>query len=563
MDLNAVDLAKTLECPVCLDVFDEPKLLICGHTVCQKCVNKVVATHRTAGDAHPGRDGNFFKCPVCTTDTEIPPDGLTTNTAWSSLMDVCACNGCGKQAPVAETYTCDTCQEALNCKPVWICASCVVEQHRDHALSECTKATRQQIEDARAGIASEGNAADMYIGLTMSHLNRALKETERISKLLNQQKRGFVRLEESLESAGKNLAQEDLAAWLQAASDLNHKFEQAASKVGKSLQSALRDCREKLEDLFPREEDEDPMEQKDSGAERNFFDLCEYDDGQEIIDLSHCRVDAIPDLSRFTQLQVLRFPWNLLSSINDNIVHTTLTKLELNGNKIAEIRGLDTLVHLQVLNIGDNCLSKIQGLTNLVKLKCLYLYGNTIDKIEGLHTLVNLELLHLGGNRIKVIEDLESQHNLHELYLGANRIRKIENISHLSKLNVLGIPGNHITKLENLDTLVDLEQLNVSAQGIETFDGIQKLNKLALIDAGWNSITSLDHLGHLQQLEYLRLSGNVISQWPEVDKLAELEKLETVYLDGNPIQTQDRDSYRRKVVQALPQVTQVDWTSCR
>ncbi|KAH7695635.1 tripartite motif-containing protein 59-like protein, partial [Aphelenchoides avenae] len=79
MDLHAADLAKTLECPVCLDVFDEPKLLICGHTVCQKCVNKVVATHRTAGNARAGRDGNFFKCTVCSTETEIPPDGLTTN----------------------------------------------------------------------------------------------------------------------------------------------------------------------------------------------------------------------------------------------------------------------------------------------------------------------------------------------------------------------------------------------------------------------------------------------------------------------------------------------------
>ncbi|KAH7717672.1 tripartite motif-containing protein 13-like protein [Aphelenchoides avenae] len=73
MDLNDADLAKTLECPVCLDVFDEPKLLICGHTLCQKCVDKIVAAQQTAAHARQGRDGSSIKCPECTKETEILP----------------------------------------------------------------------------------------------------------------------------------------------------------------------------------------------------------------------------------------------------------------------------------------------------------------------------------------------------------------------------------------------------------------------------------------------------------------------------------------------------------
>ncbi|KAH7699830.1 tripartite motif containing 13-like protein, partial [Aphelenchoides avenae] len=46
MDLNDANLTKSLECPGCLDFFDEPKLLTCGHTVCQKCANKF-ATSRS------------------------------------------------------------------------------------------------------------------------------------------------------------------------------------------------------------------------------------------------------------------------------------------------------------------------------------------------------------------------------------------------------------------------------------------------------------------------------------------------------------------------------------
>ena len=46
MDLSDADLAKTLECAVCFDVFNEPKMLICGHTVCQTCVNNIIAAPR-------------------------------------------------------------------------------------------------------------------------------------------------------------------------------------------------------------------------------------------------------------------------------------------------------------------------------------------------------------------------------------------------------------------------------------------------------------------------------------------------------------------------------------
>lgn len=79
MDLNVADLAESLQCPFCHDVFEEPKLLVCGHTVCEKCVNKLLAAHSPEADAGPGRDGNCVKCPVCDRETEVPPDGLTTN----------------------------------------------------------------------------------------------------------------------------------------------------------------------------------------------------------------------------------------------------------------------------------------------------------------------------------------------------------------------------------------------------------------------------------------------------------------------------------------------------
>lgn len=56
-------------------------------------------------------------------------------------------------------------------------------------------------------------------------------------------------------------------------------------------------------------------------------------------------------------------------------------------------------------------------------------------------------------------------------------------------------------------------------------------------------------------------SGNQIPDLQDLDsQLAVLPNLETVYLEYNPCQTEDRAAYRRKVILALPQVKQVDAT---
>lgn len=76
MDLNDLNLAKTLECPVCLDIFDEPKLLRCGHTICDKCAKKIIASKPAAPSTF---DSGSILCPECGYKTEIPLEGLATN----------------------------------------------------------------------------------------------------------------------------------------------------------------------------------------------------------------------------------------------------------------------------------------------------------------------------------------------------------------------------------------------------------------------------------------------------------------------------------------------------
>ena len=44
-------MTKELECPICIELFQLPIVLSCGHTFCRKCIN----THKE----------NCHKCPIC------------------------------------------------------------------------------------------------------------------------------------------------------------------------------------------------------------------------------------------------------------------------------------------------------------------------------------------------------------------------------------------------------------------------------------------------------------------------------------------------------------------
>jgi protein phosphatase 1 regulatory subunit 7 len=85
--------------------------------------------------------------------------------------------------------------------------------------------------------------------------------------------------------------------------------------------------------------------------------------------------------------------------------------------------------------------------------------------------------------------------------------------------------------------------------------------KLTTLDVGNNAITLIENISHLINLEEFWASYNQIPDLRALDsQLRVLPKLETVYLEGNPCQTNDMAGYRRKVILGLPQIKQVDAT---
>ena len=72
VDKGLIHLLDEVTCPVCHDVFEEPKILPCCHYYCKKCIKQLV---NYAGPNRP------FECPECRLATLVPqndPNKLTT-----------------------------------------------------------------------------------------------------------------------------------------------------------------------------------------------------------------------------------------------------------------------------------------------------------------------------------------------------------------------------------------------------------------------------------------------------------------------------------------------------
>lgn len=284
-------------------------------------------------------------------------------------------------------------------------------------------------------------------------------------------------------------------------------------------------------------------------------------DGVEVIDLVHLKIKSLEDLNlyRFKNLKQLCLRQNLIESISEVEVlpHDKIVDLDFYDNKIKHISSnVNKLTKLTSLDLSFNKIKHIKNLENLTDLENLYFVQNSISKIENLSTLKSLKNLELGGNKVHSIEpdSFEGLSNLEEIWLGKNSIPRLINLHPLKNLKILSIQSNKLKKIENLEELTNLEELYLSHNFITKIEGLEKNLKLTTLDVTSNKITSLENLNHLSNLTDIWASFNKIDQSFESlgENLSGLSRLETIYLEGNPIQLENKTSYRRKLTMNLP-----------
>ncbi|GCE98681.1 protein phosphatase 1 regulatory subunit sds22 [Zygosaccharomyces mellis] len=296
-------------------------------------------------------------------------------------------------------------------------------------------------------------------------------------------------------------------------------------------------------------------------------------DETEVIDLVHLKIEAMEDLKlyRFKRLVQLCLRQNLIESISevDSLPVETIKDLDFYDNRIKHIsKNINKLVNLENLDLSFNKIKHIKNLDNLVNLQNLYFVQNRISTIENLSTLKNLKNLELGGNEIREIapDSFKGLENLQEIWLGKNSIPKLVNLHHLKNLRVLSIQSNRLRKIEGLEELENLEELYLSHNYLTKIEGLEHNKKLTIIDITSNKITKVENMKHLVHLTDFWASFNKIDQSFESigEELGKLPRLDTLYLEGNPIQSKNETSYRRKLVMNLgPSLQKIDATYIR
>ena len=112
--------------------------------------------------------------------------------------------------------------------------------------------------------------------------------------------------------------------------------------------------------------------------------------------------DKFLEILKFMENSLIqKFPMeeNVLSTSSFNA--TYLEELDLAYNQIENIENLDALGPcLQKLNLMGNKIKKLSGLDNLAALIELNLSKNNINRLKGLQGLTNLRYLYLSSNKI-------------------------------------------------------------------------------------------------------------------------------------------------------------------
>lgn len=291
------------------------------------------------------------------------------------------------------------------------------------------------------------------------------------------------------------------------------------------------------------------------------------------IDLIHARIASIPALgittTRFPAVSRLSLRQNAIPSLAGvDALPPTLTELDLYDNLITTIPA-QVFASLSALTSLDLSFNKLKHIKNLVphlpNLTDLYLIQNKITRIENLAGLSRLRNLELAANRIHEIAGLEELSALEELWLGKNKISSLTGIETLARLRVLSTQSNRIRELPApFPPLERLEELYLSHNAITSLAPLAGLPSLRVLDISSNAVATLDGLGPLAKLEELWASYNKLDNFADVEKfLGDKQALETVYLEGNPLQLQGPAVYRNKVRLALPQIKQIDATYVR
>ncbi|XP_071108078.1 tripartite motif-containing protein 2-like isoform X1 [Haliotis cracherodii] len=234
---NVEDVKKLLTCSACNDTFDEPKLLVCLHTFCEKCIQ----TYREV-------DTDYVICGYCRTCQPKPRDGskgLTPSYTHEDLLETMKrsesqpsmCQACEKNDD--PQFLCTTCNVVI-CKPCQVAHANlkITKKHTVLPLSQANETPLSIYAGKRQVICKEHDEAIAYrcvpCGLFLCHTDLTKyhqdHEIETVAEVRHRMKRNAAELERKVkQSILSSKSAETLARCRK--ERLNEKFEAMECRI--------------------------------------------------------------------------------------------------------------------------------------------------------------------------------------------------------------------------------------------------------------------------------------------------------------------------------------------
>ncbi|KAL3155218.1 Leucine-rich repeat-containing protein 9 [Trebouxia sp. C0010 RCD-2024] len=194
--------------------------------------------------------------------------------------------------------------------------------------------------------------------------------------------------------------------------------------------------------------------------------------GLQMLTLDSNELTEISGFSSFTSLALLSMAGNRLGDAASFEMSSLAGLLPADGSKpTADIsdpmpcRRQPAVMFplLQILRLQENSIRSIQGLQlfGFTGLRSLDLHGNKLTRVDGLQTLHSLRELILDHNILKFLDPgcFASVPRLRRLHLSHNGLRSLAHLSSLTRLQFLHFGSNRITEVTELDRLTNLVSL--------------------------------------------------------------------------------------------------------
>ena len=210
----------------------------------------------------------------------------------------------------------------------------------------------------------------------------------------------------------------------------------------------------------------------------------------------------------------LKFKWNKLVS-NWKII-SEIFNLNLENKNIVDLAWIENIFNLVEISLSKNNITNSIVLTPLTKISTLTsldLEGNKMKEINILSKLTKLNCLILWNNEITNLKPLENLTNLEKLFLNDNQIEDISPLSKLIKLKELSLFNNKIKDITPLKNLTKISELDLANNQIKDISWLSNWNNLLILDLSNN-----DDLWELSNNYFYSTAYNVTDKWFNIIK---------------------------------------------